>query len=159
MQIKELFTRKRHNDGVKVDVKDESGAVVGWIRVRGLDSDAYRAAHDSGNQAMVRLASVVRAGGAGAPLLAATQAEKDAAKLAERVALVAEWSFEGECNEATVTEALREWPVLQDQIFYVACDRDRFLGTASRASTAGQSINSDSASQPQQDQNTPSPNP
>ena len=157
MQIKELFTRKRHNEGVRVDVKDESGAVVGWIRVRGLDSDAYRSAHDAANQAMVRLAAVVRAKDAGAPLLTATQAEKDEAKLAERVALVVEWSFDDACNAANVAELFSEAPYLSDQIYYVACDRDRFLGTASQASTAGQSTTSDSASLQQQDQAAPLP--
>jgi hypothetical protein len=159
MQIKELFTRKRHNEGVKLDVKDESGAVVGWIRVRGLDSDAYRSAHDSASQAMVRLAGVVRAGGAGAALLPATQAEKDEAQLAERVALVAEWSFDDACTVANVTDLFREAPYLSDQVYYVACDRDRFLGINSPASTDGQNINSDSANPPQQDQITASPLP
>ena len=159
MQIKELFTRKRHNEGVRVDVKDESGIVVGWIRVRGLDSDTYRTAHDAGNQAMVRLAAVVRAKDAGAPLLSATQEEKDEAKLAERVALVAEWSFDDECNVANVTELFSEAPYLSDQIYYVACDRDRFLGKASPDSTAGQNITSDLASQQQPDQIAPSPSP
>ena len=155
MQIKELFTRQRHNDGVCVDVHNEAGEVVGWVRVRGLDSDAYRAAHDTMNQAMARLASVVRAKDAGAPLLAATQAEKDAAKLAERVALVAEWSFEDDFTTENVTTLLREFPLLSDQIFYIACDRDRFLGSNLPTSTDGPSTNSDSTNQPQQDQAAP----
>jgi hypothetical protein len=159
MQIKELFTRKRHNDGIRVDVKDDTGAVVGWIRVRGLDADAYRTAHDAVNQAMVRLAGVVRAKDAGAPLLAATQAEKDEARLAERVALVAEWSFDDVCTPANVTELLREAPALSDQIYYAACDRDRFLGASSPTSTDGVNTNSDSANPQPQDHANHSPNP
>lgn len=159
MQIKELFTRKRHNDGIRIDVKDESGSVVGWLRVRGLDSDAYRAAHDAYNQAMVRLAGVVRAKDAGAPLLAATQEEKDAAQLAERVALVAEWSFEDERNAANVAELFRETPYLSDQVYYVACDRDRFLGASSPTSTNGQNTNLGLENPQPQDQPAPSPNP
>jgi len=158
MQIKELFTRKRHNEGIKLDIKDESGAVVGWVRVRGLDSDAYRSAHDAANQAMVRLAGAVRAK-ADATLLVATQEEKDAAKLAEHVALVAEWSFDDECTVANATELFKEAPYLSDQVYYVACDRDRFLGISSPASSAGPSINSDSTSPQQPDQLTASPNP
>lgn len=145
MQIKELFTRQRHNDGIRVDVKDESGAVVGWIRVRGLDSDAYRSAHDIANREMVRLAAAVR-NKADAPLLAATREEKDAAQLAERVALVAEWSFEDECNAVNTAKLFSEAPYLSDQIYYVACDRDRFLGKVSPASTDGLSTTSDSQS-------------
>jgi hypothetical protein len=144
MQIKELFTRARHNEGVNVDVKNEEGKLVGWIRVRGLDSDAYRAASDGAHQALVRLAGAVRAAGEGAPLLAATQTETDAAKLATRVALVAAWSFEEPCDETHVAEALREWPALSDQIYTVACDRDRFLESKLPASTDGPATSSTS---------------
>lgn len=150
MQIKELFTRKRHNEGVRVDVKDESGSVVGWLQVRGVDSDAYRAAHDGYNQAMVRLASVVRAQGEGANLLPATQEEKDSAQIAERVALVADWSFDDKFTPEAVAELLRETPRLADQVYYLAQDRDRFLGSSLATSTAGQNINSDSAEPSQQ---------
>lgn len=159
MRIKELFTRKRHNDGVKVDVRNEEGEVVGWIRVRGMDSDAYRSAHDSFNQAMVRLAGVVRAGGAGAALLDATQAEKDEAAIAERAALIAEWSFDDECSVANVIELLREAPALSDQIRSIAFDRDRFLGSKLPISTDGQNTNSDSTGQQQPDQSKASANP
>lgn len=159
MQIKELFTRQRHNDGVKIDVKNETGAVVGWLRVRGLDSDAYRAAHDATNQAMVRLAGVVRAKDAGAPLLAATQEEKDAAQLAERVALIAEWSFDDECNAANVAELFREAPYLSDQVYYAAHDRDRFLGGSSPTSTDGPNTNLGLTALPPKEQNEASPTP
>jgi hypothetical protein len=159
MQIKELFTRQKHNEGVWIDVRNEAGAVVGRIRIRGLDSDAYRSAHDGLNQAMVRLAGAVRAQGADAQLLPATQAEKDAAKLAERVALVAAWSFDDECNDANVTELFKEAPFLCEQAFAVACDRDRFLGISSQPSTDGPTTNSDSASLQQKEPITASPNP
>lgn len=158
MQIKELFTRSKHNEGVWVDVKNEKGVVVGRLRIRGLDSDAYRSAHDGFNREMVRLAAAVR-NKADAELLAATQEEKDAAKLAERVALVAEWTFEDECNAANVTELFREAPYLSDQVFFIANERDRFLGSNSQLSTDGQNTSSDSTSPQQQEQITPSPTP
>lgn len=151
MKIAELFTREKHNDGVWVDVKNNKDAIVGRIRVRGTDSDAYRAAHDGYNQAMVRLASVVRAGGAGAKLLPATQQEKDAAQLAERVALVAEWTFEDDCTEKAVTQLLREAPWISDQVYAIATDSERFLGSTLKTSSDGQSTTSNSESPPQQD--------
>ena len=144
MQTKELFTRKRHNEGTPIDVRDEVGKVVGWIRIRGLDSDAYRTANDAYNRAMVRLAAAVRAK-ADAPLLAETQAEKAAAQLAERVALVAAWSFETPCTEASITELLTEAPRLSDQVYYTACDRDRFLEHSSR-NFSGVSVRASSSS-------------
>jgi hypothetical protein len=153
MQIKELFTRTKHNEGVCVEIKDEAGAVLGWLRVRGLDSDAYRKAHDTFNREMVRLASAVRAK-ADAPLLAATQAEKDAAALTERVALVADWSFEDPCTPENITLLLQEAPYLSDRVYYAANDRDRFLGTASQASISGQNTSSDASVPQQQEQAT-----
>ena len=159
MQIKELFTRQKHNDGIRIDIKNEAGDAIGWLRVRGLDSDAYRAAHDGYNQAMVRLATVVRAKDEGAPLLSATQADKDAAQLAERVALVSEWSFEDVCNTENVTALFREAPYISDKVYYAACDRDRFLETVSPASSAGQNTSSASVDQQLQAQSEPSPNP
>ncbi len=154
MKIKELFTRSRHNEGVRVEIKSEAGAVLGWLRVRGLDSDAYRSAHDAFNREMVRLATAVR-NKADAPLLTATQAEKDAAALAERVALVADWSFDDACTPANVTTLLQEAPFISDQIYFAAHDRDRFLETASPVSIDGPNTSSDAQSQPQQEQATP----
>jgi len=149
MRINELFTRDRHNEGTRVDVKNEAGDVVGWLRVRGLDSDAYRQAHDAVNRAMVRLAAAVRAKGDGAALVAETQKDKEAATLAERAALVMDWSFEDPCNVVNVTELLAEAPYISDQIWYAANDRDRFLGNKSATSTLGPSTNSPEVS-PQQ---------
>jgi hypothetical protein len=148
MQTKELFTRKRHNEGIKVDIRDESGVVVGWIRCRGLDSDAYRAAHDSYNRAMVRLAKAVRADPKSAVLPPESLADKAEAELAERAALVIEWSFETPCTEETIRELLTEAPQLSDAIFYVASDRDRFLEHALPNSSDGPATGSKSESQP-----------
>lgn len=154
MQIQELFTREKHNEGIRVDIKSEDGkTVVGWLQVRGLDSDAYRAASDIFNREMARLAAAVRAK-ADAPLLAATQAEKDAAQLAARVALVAAWSFENPCTPDNVTMLLREAPYISDSIYFVANDRDRFLGKRSPTSTNGQDTSSDVSAPQQQDQTT-----
>jgi hypothetical protein len=141
MQIQELFTRKRHNEGVKVDIRNDAGEVVGWIRIRGLDSDAYRAAHDGYNRAMVRLAAAVRAN-PNAVLLPETTEDKKTAEILERAALVLEWSFETTCTPSAVIELLHEAPYISDAIWYAANDRDRFLGNFLPSSSAGQSTNS-----------------
>ena len=151
MKMQDFFTRKRANEGVRLQLVDGTGnATDAWVIVRGFDSDAYRAAHDSLNRAMARLASVVRTKGADATLFAATQEEKDTEALAERAALVAAWSFEEPCTPAKVAEFLREAPYVSDQVYYFAQERDRFFETCSATSTAGQNTSSDSAEQPQQ---------
>jgi hypothetical protein len=157
MQISKLFTRKRHNEGIWIDVTDEAGAVVGKMRILGVDSDAFRSAHDAANREMVRLAAAVRAK-ADAPLLAATKLEKDEAKLAERAALVAEWSFEDSCTPTNVTALFREAPYLGDYVYFTACDRDRFLESNSPASIAGQNTTLEQENRPQLDPVTASPN-
>jgi hypothetical protein len=159
MKSSELHTRKRHNEGVQVDVHNEAGDVVGWLRVRGIDSDAYREAHDGYNQAMVRLAVAVRAGGADATLLPATKAEKEEAKLAERVALVSGWSFEDACTPDSVADFFRETPYVADNIFYLAQQRDLFFVNCSPTSTAGPNTNSDSGEPQQPAQSEPLPTP
>jgi hypothetical protein len=156
MKPQDFYTRKRANEGARLTLFDGNGNPTdAWVLVRGLDSDAYRAAHDASNRAMVRLAAAVRAKGSEADLPAETQAEKNAAALAERVALVAGWNLEGECTPAAIEELLQEAPYLSDQIYYAACDRDRFLGSALQSSTTGQSTSSSSASQPQTEPRTP----
>ena len=151
MKMEDFYTRARANEGVRLQLHDGAGNPTdAWICVRGLDSDAYRTAHDAVNRAMVRLAAAVRAK-ADAPLLAATQAEKDAEALAERVALVVNWNLDNPCTPATVTELFREAPYISDQVYYSAQDRDRFFVICSPTSTAGQNISSDSAEQPRQE--------
>jgi len=148
MKPQDFYTRARANEGVRLTLLDGNGkATEAWVIVRGLDSDAYRAAHDATNRAMVRLAAAVRENGASAELPADAKADREAAALAERVALVASWNLEGECTPEAVAELLREAPYISDQIYFAAHDRDRFFGESSALSTAGQNTSSTLPSQ------------
>jgi len=156
MKPQDLYTRKQANDGIIVPLLDKQGNPLAdeWILVRGVDSDAYRAAHDGFNRTMVRLAGVVRDKGSAAVLTAETAAEKEAASLAERVALVADWSLEAPCTPEAAAELLREAPYVGDQVYAAAHDRDRFFGSSSATSTAGPNTSSVLESPQQQGQHT-----
>jgi hypothetical protein len=155
MKPQDFYTRKRANEGIRVYLRDGDGNNTdAWLLVRGVDSDAYRAANDTVQSTMVRLASAVRAK-SDAPLLEATKEETDAAIMASRVALVADWNLEGECTPAAVEELFREAPYISDQVHVAAHNRDRFLGSCSTTSTAGPNTDSASTSQQPQEQVTP----
>jgi hypothetical protein len=138
MQPQDFYTRAISNDGARVYLLDKWGATTSeWILVRGLDSDEYRRAQDAFNRVVARLITAVRKGGVAAELPDETVAEKEEAELRSRVALVAAWSLDAPCTNETISELLREAPVIRDQIYAFACERDNFFGKSSQTSISG----------------------
>lgn len=45
MKLEDFYTKERHDEGAEVRLKDEAGKLTGcYLRVAGLDSEAYREA-------------------------------------------------------------------------------------------------------------------
>lgn len=156
MKPSDFYTRKQATDGVRMPLFDKRGRLTSeWILVRGIDSAEYRTAHDAFHRMLVRLVTAVRAQGSDAMLSPESDAQREAADLAEKAALVAGWSLEGECTQAAILELLDKAPYVGDQIVAFATDRDGFFGDNSALSTAGPSTKLDSASQQPQGPITP----
>lgn len=131
MVNKEAFhTRSRANEGVRVDLT-LNREVVGWVRVRGRYSDAYRRA------------SAVRERRQWLEIDIPKNDDDTRAKLAveadaERAAsLVIAWSFAEPCTRAAVVAWLLESPQVVDAIETEAAVNEYFLGRRSSDSASG----------------------
>lgn len=125
-----FFTRDKANAGIKLPLFTPDGeASEEWIQVRGVDSDAYRAAETEGFRRLRDAASAV--------LEAKTEDErKTIAQKAEvetlrarAASLVCGWSFDEPCTTEAVEEVLRQAPQIQDQIMEVARNRNAFFSS------------------------------
>ena len=86
-----FFTRERANEGVEVPLYTPDGTKSQhWVRIRGVDSDAFREAEANSKREAFRVASIE-------DTVERAKAIQDA-KLNLIAALVISWSFEKECT-------------------------------------------------------------
>lgn len=126
--IRSLFTRRRANEGIKVDLEDGN-----WIRIRGADSDVVQHALTASARARID---------AKAKDKSAKRAEDDSVGYddpAVVASMVIAWSFDEPCTPEIVQEALAEAPYLRIQIQNAAFERSRFLASAARPLSDGPS--------------------
>lgn len=127
--IESFFTRQRANEGIKLPLSLPDGSDTDhWIRIRGIDSDAFKAAEAEQRRRVY-----------------AASAEDDKAKLAavladiileNTCALVIEWSFtDRPCTPENIKNLLREAPQITDQIDRLASRRALFFTKGSTNST------------------------
>jgi hypothetical protein len=127
--MREFFTRSAANEGIELPLWLPDGTKSEhWIRIRGVDSDAFRAAEARWNRALSRIAIMDEEQQA---------AEMDRARLDLLCALVLSWSFEQECTEANVREFLIEAPQIADAINKTAGQRALFFVNRSEPSSTG----------------------
>lgn len=137
MSIKDFFTRENANEGIEVPLyrpgsKEKSGE---WIRIRGVDSDEFRAAELESKRAMRSILE--------------NQDIKDKDKrhreeLTKLLAsLVISWSFPEECTRENIIELLSNAPQIEDAINTLAANRALFFknGSANSVNTPGPSSN------------------
>lgn len=128
LPMERFFTRENANEGIEVPLLLPDGSrTEHWIRIRGVDADAFRRAEARSKRRMLEVA-----------------AEKDEdrrdaaiedARLALLAALVAGWSFDNPCTEAEIKRLFREAPQIAEQVDRAAYDRARFFGNSSKASS------------------------
>jgi hypothetical protein len=116
-----FFTRQKANEGIEVPLWLPNGDKSPFsLRIRGIDSDAFKGAEAESRRRMVELAS--------ADL---TKLSSIAVAAEERLgilsALVISWTFPDEFNAANVRTLLREAPQIADQIDRIASKRHLFF--------------------------------
>lgn len=128
--MKEFFTRERANEGVELPLTlPEGGATEHWLRIRSIDSDAFRIAETEAKRRVLESAL-----------------EKDLVKREEMIhdeelkcigSLVCGWSFEQELTDAGVFDFLKEAPQIADAVNRFAAMRGTFYRKKSKSSTTG----------------------
>lgn len=124
-----FFTRERANEGVEVPLYTPDGTKSQhWVRIRGVDSDAFREAEANSKREAFRVASIE-------DTVERAKAIQDA-KLNLIAALVISWSFEKECTLENVKEFFRQAPQIADAVDQVASKRALFFAKRSSSSVS-----------------------
>jgi hypothetical protein len=124
-----FFTRQKSNEGIEFALDFPDGTPSPHrIRIRGIDSDAFRSAQAaSWRRLQERLSAVERK--------EPTEEELLTEKLRLQSALVVSWTFPEPCTPENVATLLREAPALAHQIDRIAGNRSHFFVKGSPSST------------------------
>lgn len=150
-EMKEFYTRGKANEGIEVPLLKANGEKSNhWLRIRGVDSDAFREAELDARRHLAEIA--------------AKEPEKEANKeergnfrkhlLSESKkldlvlvqSLIIGWSFEAEFNDSNCRSFLVEAPNIADRVNKIAGTRMLFFGSWLGDSTNTQDQSSDSTS-------------
>lgn len=122
--MESFFTREKANSGVEVPLYRPDGSKSEHtIRIRGVDSDVFRAAEADARRKGMDIA-----------LISDPQERSQAiqeAKLRLVSSLVISWSFEKECTPENVMEFFRNAPQIADAVDQVASKRSLFFAKGS----------------------------
>lgn len=135
MDMTAFHTRGRANEGLKMPLVTPDGKQSEhWLRICGIDSDAFRATDARIKRQMLESIEQYK----GADLDAVHQDLKR-----ELIAsLVTEWSFDAPCTPQAVAEFFREAPQIMDAVDRFASRRSLFFASAPGSSAPTQSTNS-----------------
>jgi hypothetical protein len=123
-----FFTREKANEGIELPLSFPDGTPSPhWIRVRGMDSDAFKAADAQAKRRMFEIA--------GEPDKAKIEAFLAEAKVNSIGSLVISWSFPEKCTPEAVKAFLKEAPQIADQIDRIASKRSLFFRNGSSNSS------------------------
>lgn len=126
--MEEFFTRSKANEGMELPLTRPDGTKTEhWIRIRGVDSDAYRKANAESRRHLVKIAALETA--------EEREAAFDELELELKASLVISWSFEKECTPKNVKEFLREAPQIADAIDQMASRRKYFFASGLSSSS------------------------
>lgn len=132
-----FFTRGKANEGIKLPLWTPQGTKSEhWVRILGIDSDAFRMANAEAQRDAFRIAQIEDP--------AERAAEIALSKRRLVASLVAEWSFDRPCNVDTVADFFREAPQIMDAIDTAASKRALFFAKGSSDSQPTPSTSSDS---------------
>ena len=120
----QFHTREKANEGVKLPLVTPDGNETDhYLMVRGIDSDAFRAAESLAKRAIITA-------GADADI---QEIAKEAA-LDVVTSLVSAWSFDDELTTDNIKGFLRDAPQITNEIDRIAGDRALFFALKSKAS-------------------------
>lgn len=130
-----FFTRPRANEGIQLPLVTPDGRdSEHWVRVLGVDSDAFRRKDRDVRRRMLEATELKDA------------AERDALmqdlKLELVASLVVGWSFPEECTPEAVAEFMRQAPQVADAVDKIATRRSLFFASAPGSSAPTPSTSS-----------------
>lgn len=140
LTMQDFFTRNGANEGVQIPLHTPTGEKSEhWLRVRGTDSDAFRAADAKGQRKLAELMATVKT----AP---ETDVDAGMAGIKREViaSLVCGWSFDGECTQEAVCELFINAPQIMDMVDKFAGRRSLFFALKLKGSTPTPATNSGS---------------
>lgn len=137
MNIEDFYTREKANAGIKMPLFAPNGVKTDhWLMLRGVDSDAFRAAKTESDRESPEIAAIK------------DKAERDAAIRANQrrlmSSLVVSWSFPHECTRDAVEKLFLEAPQIMDAVDKVVSNRAIFFAIGSASLNATLSSNSPS---------------
>lgn len=133
INIEDFFTREKSNEGILVPLNLPDGTPTEhWIKIRGIDSDAFRRADTESKREMMDFARELARDLADKKLTPeqereARQAFFERSKIKIIAALAIEWSFPVELNKEMITKFLTEAPNQADILDRLAYDRVAFF--------------------------------
>lgn len=134
--MEEFFTREKASLGIQLPLYTPSGAKTKhWLRIRGIDSDEFRAAEADARRDAMRVAAIEN-----------LEERRLAIQDAQRsliATLVIGWSFPEECSHDNVMKFFREAPQIQDAVDKAASRRALFFASGSSDSPPSQNTSSD----------------
>lgn len=119
-----FFTRGASNEGIQLPLYLPDGTKSEhWIRIRGVDSDAFRAADADARRDMFRVAAIEDR----------EERAREIAASKRRLAasLVCDWSFDKPCTLENVDAFFVEAPQIMDAVDTAASKRKLFFGQRS----------------------------
>jgi hypothetical protein len=123
-----FFTRSRANEGVDVPLSLPDGTPTKHsIRVRGVDSDAFRAADAESRRKTME--AMLKKDEKATELLIRNE------KYLLLSSLVVSWTFDMPCTQENVINFFREAPQIADAIDRLAANRTRFFKDSLTSST------------------------
>lgn len=132
----QFFTRDAANQGIELPLFYPGGGESGhWIRIRGVDSDEFRATEAAEERGLLSATVTEKR--------ARTDAELEASTIRLLASLVISWSFPEACTRENVIRFLTNAPQIRDQINKIAAQRSRFLAAPSAISSDSPSSTSD----------------
>lgn len=132
-----FFTRGKANEGVELPLYLPDGTKSEhWVRIRGVDSDIFRAAEAESRRDAFRIANIE------SPTERAEAISASKRRLV--AALVASWSFDRPCTVEDVDDFFLEAPQIMDAIDMAASRRALFFAKGSSNSQPSQSTSSSS---------------
>ena len=132
-----FFTRGKANEGLELPLYLPTGEKSEhWLRILGIDSDAFRAADAMARRGIMQIAALGTD---------TDRAEAIASSKRQLVAsLVIAWSFPEECTPENVAKFFVEAPQIMDAVDTAASRRALFFGARSSSSQPSQEASSSS---------------
>lgn len=135
--MKSFYTRSIANAGINLPIPNPDGTESAeWLLVLGMDSDPFRKAQAAAHRNLLELAKIEESD------KRAQAIEQDRLKVL--ASLIADWSFDEECNEENKLAFLKECPTVADLVDHKAAKRADFFTKSSESSTSGRKGNSSS---------------